>query len=643
MLASSLFALAGVLSAAFAQTKVCLLYYAVNGGRWALTHRSQGFNYGATNTDNSAVTESQYQDRFTTAQNLVGASGFTSARLYTLIQAGTTNTPTEAIQAAINTKTTLLLGLWGSGGQSGIDNELAALSSALGLYGSAFTDLIVGISVGSEDLYRISPTGIENMSGVGAGPDVITSYISQVRSAITNTGASSKPVGHVDTWTAWVNSSNDAVISASDFIGVDAYPYFQNTMANAITDGYSLFFDAYDATVSVAGGKPVWVTETGWPVSGATENLAVPSLQNAQTYWDAVGCGRLFGQVNTWWYTLQDAYPTTPNPSFGIVGSTLSDTPLYDLSCSGVSSSTSSGATAGATAAIASADATAAQAGGIGASQKIGSGSEATGEASSAGATVAPTETSAAAGGAAPAQTAAVSASAAPAGSVTASAAQPEGTVFSTEAITITSCSGGCPEKTQTQPTSSATTVPTTLITKTSVLSAASEAVATASGCPASLSGTYEYPHLIVPVDKENPDTAGGTSYNGTISSTVSSIFNFDIPSSDSGKTCTLVFLFPTQNELTTSAFGLGGSGGLDVAELSGPATEETSYNTVPSVAKDLGGPSSVTPGNEYVIASGSCTAGTRIGYEVSATGSLSLNYFQDFNPSPIGFYITVC
>ena len=167
------------------------------------------------------MTEQQYQNDFTTAQNLVGATGFTSARIYTMIQAGTTNTPTEAIQAAINTKTSLLLGLWGSGGQTGIDNEIAALKSALGQYGSAFTDLIVGISVGSEDLYRISPTGVENMSGVGAGPDEISSYISQVKGAITETGASSKPVGHVDTWTAWVNGSNDAVISSSDFIGMD--------------------------------------------------------------------------------------------------------------------------------------------------------------------------------------------------------------------------------------------------------------------------------------------------------------------------------------------------------------------------------------------------------------------------------------
>jgi glucan endo-1,3-beta-D-glucosidase len=28
-------------------------------------------------------------------------------------------------------------------------------------------------------------------------------------------------VGHVDTWTAWVDGANEVVIKASDFIGMD--------------------------------------------------------------------------------------------------------------------------------------------------------------------------------------------------------------------------------------------------------------------------------------------------------------------------------------------------------------------------------------------------------------------------------------
>ena len=233
--------------------------------------QTRGFNYGATFTNNAPKQQADFQAEFTQAQGLVGAPGFNSARLYTMIQAGSTNAPTSAIPAAIATGTRLLLGLWGSGGQDDFNNEVTALTSAISQYGSAFTNLIDGISVGSEDLYRISPTGIENNSGVGAGPDVIAGYIAQLRSSIANTPAAGKPVGHVDTWTAWVNSSNQATISASDFIGMDAYPYFQNTIQNGIDVGASVFFDALDATTGAVGGKPVWITETGWPVSGATE------------------------------------------------------------------------------------------------------------------------------------------------------------------------------------------------------------------------------------------------------------------------------------------------------------------------------------------------------------------------------------
>ncbi|KAK5019001.1 hypothetical protein LTR60_001270, partial [Cryomyces antarcticus] len=303
----------------------------------------KGFNYGSTFTNDAAKVQADFQNEFTTAQRLVGTSGFSSARLYTMIQGGTTNTPIEAIPAAIATKTTLLLGLWASAGQANFNNELAALSSAIKTYGTAFTDLIAGISVGSEDLYRISPTGIINLSGAGAQPADVANYIGQVRSLVAGTGASGKPIGHVDTWTAWVNSTNQAVINACDFIGMDAYPYFENTLANSIGNSRSQFFSAYDATIAAVGGKPVWVTETGWPVSGPTQNQAVPSTANAKTYWDEVGCS-LFGTTNTWWYVLQDAAPTTPSPSFGIVGSTLSTTPLYDLTCPAASSSSSAAA-----------------------------------------------------------------------------------------------------------------------------------------------------------------------------------------------------------------------------------------------------------------------------------------------------------
>lgn len=114
-------------------------------------------------------------------------------------------------------------GLWASG--ETFKDELAALENAISQYGTAFTNLIAGISVGSEDLYRNLPTQIKNNSGLGAQPADIVNYIGQVRSATKNTRAEGKPVGHVDTWTTWVNTSNSAVIGACDFLGMNAYPY----------------------------------------------------------------------------------------------------------------------------------------------------------------------------------------------------------------------------------------------------------------------------------------------------------------------------------------------------------------------------------------------------------------------------------
>jgi len=160
--------------------------------------------------------------------------------------------------------------------------------------------------------------------------------------------------------------------------------------------------------------------------------------------------------------------------------------------------------------------------------------------------------------------------------------------------------------------------------------------------CPTNLNGNYEFPHLIIPVDSSNPNTAAGTSYFGAVSSTVSSIFNFDIPSSDSGKTCSLIFLFPTQADLQTSSYTFSGNGGIDFSMLSGTATTGTTSANAPGVETDYG-VTTVAPGNSYNIATFACPAGTTVSFELKASGDTSLNYFQDYNPSPIGLYITTC
>jgi glucan endo-1,3-beta-D-glucosidase len=191
------------------------------------------------------------------------------------------------------------LGLWASGGDTAFANELLALKGAIEQYGDAFASIVDGISIGSEDLYRNSPQGIAAGSNPGVDPDVLVRYIKQVKDAIANTGLAGAPLGHVDTWTAWDNSSSSVVVDALDWVGMDAYPYFQDTMPNAIGESKSLFQAALGRTQAAAGGKAVWVTETGHPVSGKMSGNSVASPENAEKYWKTVGCP-MFSNTNVW-------------------------------------------------------------------------------------------------------------------------------------------------------------------------------------------------------------------------------------------------------------------------------------------------------------------------------------------------------
>lgn len=310
--------------------------------RSAAAQAVMGFNSGSTYRDGSIKTQSDYEKEFTVAAGLEGAPGtFNSVRLYTMVQGGTTSDPISAFQAAINTNTTMLLGIWCSGTTT-IQNDLDALSKAISQYGEDFTKLVIGISVGSEDLYRNSETGVANKAGVGAQPETVANFIKQTRDSIKGTPLEGTPIGHVDTWDVWGNVTNKPVLDAIDFLGTDAYPFYQtNKGDNSIDQAYKLWSEALEATVAAANGKDVWVTETGWPTSGDAWGQAIPSIDNAKRFWDEVGC-TLFGKINTWWYILSDNNPVN-DVLFGVAPS-LTTTPAYNLTCPAVSPSASSSA-----------------------------------------------------------------------------------------------------------------------------------------------------------------------------------------------------------------------------------------------------------------------------------------------------------
>ncbi|ORY11707.1 ubiquitin 3 binding protein But2 C-terminal domain-domain-containing protein [Clohesyomyces aquaticus] len=152
--------------------------------------------------------------------------------------------------------------------------------------------------------------------------------------------------------------------------------------------------------------------------------------------------------------------------------------------------------------------------------------------------------------------------------------------------------------------------------------------------------GEFEFPHLIVPVDEAKPGAQFGNKLNGTVTPSMCTAFNFDIHPDHAGKTCSLLFLLPKQGQLETSAFDLKGQGDLVFWSLKEPVGSKTSFKSLPE--RRLVGVAPAVPGTKTLVATRECPAGQKIGMLMCGSG-IELNYFQDFNPAPIGLYIRQC
>ncbi|CAG8953434.1 hypothetical protein HYFRA_00010183 [Hymenoscyphus fraxineus] len=272
----------------------------------------KGFNSQATMGNGACKTQADWEKDFNVMKALPG--GFSSIRVYA---SSDCNTLANAVPAAIATGGTILASVW-TQDDAHYDREKQALLAAVQQYGVGW---LVAITVGSEDLYRKETSA-----------SILAQKIYDVRGMMTTVnGGSSIQIGHVDTWTAWVDGANEDVIRACDFVGTDGYPYFQSTMSNPIDQGSNLFWESTQAVRDVVNrvkpGAWVWITESGWPSAGPTENQAVANVENAQRYWSEVACAA-FAAGHTFWYTLQD-FAATPN--FGVLDANYN--PLYNLAC----------------------------------------------------------------------------------------------------------------------------------------------------------------------------------------------------------------------------------------------------------------------------------------------------------------------
>ena len=157
---------------------------------------------------------------------------------------------------------------------------------------------------------------------------------------------------------------------------------------------------------------------------------------------------------------------------------------------------------------------------------------------------------------------------------------------------------------------------------------------------PTDLTGPFQYPHLIIPVDKTNPSAPLGSQFLAQISATRSTIFNFDVPSDYTGKTCNLVFHLPPDTRDWSTPYQLRAPGGIIVSELGHFATVKTSAANV-GVSQPVGSINQLIPGKGHLISSGPCEAGLTVAYQIDALSGLDLQFFQMVTP-PLGLFMTV-
>lgn len=80
----------------------------------------------------------------------------------------------------------------------------------------------------------------------------------------------------------------------------------------------------------------------------------------------------------------------------------------------------------------------------------------------------------------------------------------------------------------------------------------------------------------------------------------------------------------------------------LDFSYLESAPADGTSYSSRPTVSKDLGR-FDFEESDKHVIATFDCQSSDKIGVEVKGVDSTTFEWFQDYNPEPIGCYINIC
>jgi len=133
-----------------------------------------------------------------------------------------------------------------------------------------------------ENLIKISKEGYVDIAAVGnevmlrgdLTEDELIAFINRVKQAIPGI-----PVGYVDAYFEF--DVKPRITEACDVVLANCYPYWEGCHID-----YSLLYmkEMYNKAVRAARGKPVIISETGWPSQGTNFGAAMPSYENFIKY-----------------------------------------------------------------------------------------------------------------------------------------------------------------------------------------------------------------------------------------------------------------------------------------------------------------------------------------------------------------------
>lgn len=130
------------------------------------------------------------------------------------------------------------------------------------------------IKISNEGYVDIAAVGNEVMYREDLTEDELLIFMQKVKSAIKGI-----PVGYVDAYYEFEDYPK--IAEACDIILANCYPYWEGCHID-----YSLLYmkEMYNRAKRAANGKPVIISETGWPSQGTSLGAATPSDENFIKY-----------------------------------------------------------------------------------------------------------------------------------------------------------------------------------------------------------------------------------------------------------------------------------------------------------------------------------------------------------------------